>query len=107
MALPPVLLEQPLHKTSSPASPALPSLPSRPSSDPGQLTSSFGGMVLAARVRPKDIFTASGGTEKTDGCTMILGVRGVVKQSGRDMAGVHVHVHCLLHKSQAQRPVHR
>ena len=41
-------------------------LPSEHSHDPRQLTSSRKGLAANARDKPRDMFTASGGTERTD-----------------------------------------
>lgn len=46
--------------------PQVPTLSLRCSRDPGQLTSSRKGLVVATMDRPRDMFTASGGTEGTD-----------------------------------------
>ena len=61
-----------LHETPSTSSPRSPLFPSGCSRDPGQLTSSRKGLVVATMDRPRDMFTASGGTEGTDVCMVTL-----------------------------------
>lgn len=61
-----------IHKIPNLRSRRSPLLPSGPFCDPGKLTSNLEGLVVAARDRPRDIFTASGGTKETDTCMFTL-----------------------------------